>query len=143
MKTAKLLPAALLLAACGTGYNPQEIEAVRDYVAAAELVEVEQIRLTRSMSYTYINDRYVIVPTRRGDYLVDFNRDCFELRRQEWTPEMVDRRDNSNTLRARFDTIRGCHIGRIYEISDAQRVELKDLGDAPGDEIFLPEDDDD
>ena len=94
------------------------------------------------MSYTYINDYYVTVPTRRGDYLIEFARDCRELRRRDFTPEMVDRRDNRNILRARFDTIRGCRIGTIYEITDEQRKELRALGDAPGDEVFIPEDQD-
>ena len=68
----------------------------------------------------------------------EFQRDCWELRRNDFTPEMVDVRDNQNVLRARFDTIRGCRIGKMYEITAEQRVELTALGDAPGDEIFLP-----
>ena len=131
--------ACLALGACTTTVKPQEIEAVRDFVAANELTEVDQIRLTQQMSYTYVNDRYVIIPTRRGDFLAEFRRDCRELRRSRFTEDMIDRRDNQNIIRARFDTIRGCVIGRIYEISEGQRAELHDLGDAPGDEIFLPD----
>jgi Family of unknown function (DUF6491) len=135
-----ILPAALLMVGCSsTSTQPQEIEAVRDFVAATELEEVNEIRLTETLSYTYVNDRYVTVPTRRGDYLVELRRDCFELRRNNFTPEMVDVRDNRNVLRARFDTIRGCYIGTIYEITEAQREELRNLGDAPGDEIYLPD----
>lgn len=136
-----ILAATLSLSACATGYDPQEIEAVRDYVSAAELESVDQIRLYRQMSYTYVNDRYVIIPTRKGDYLVELSRDCFELRRQDFTYEMVDRRQDTNVLRARFDTIRGCPIGTFYSITDAQRKELRDLGDAPGEEVFIPEED--
>ncbi len=51
---------------------------------------------------------------------------------------MVDIRANSNVLHAKFDTIRGCKISRIFELTDAQSAELKVLGDAPGDEIYLP-----
>jgi hypothetical protein len=132
----------LVVAACSsTTTQPQEIEAVRDYVVANELEEVSQIRLREQMSYTYVNDRYVTIPTRRGDYLVEFSRDCWELRRNDFTAEMVDVRDNNNVIRARFDTIRGCRIGKMYEISKAQREELTALGDAPGDEIFLPKED--
>ncbi len=134
-----ILPALLAVAACSsTTQRPQEIEAVRDYVVAAELQEVTEIRLREQMSYTYVNDRFVTIPTRRGDYLVEFQRDCWELRRNDFTPEMVDVRDNPNVLRARFDTLRGCRIGKMYEITAEQRVELTALGDAPGDEIFLP-----
>lgn len=135
-----ILPALLLIAGCSsTSTQPQEIEAVRDFVVAAELEEVNEIRLRKTLSYTYVNDRYVTVPTRRGDYLVELRRDCFELRQNDFTPEMVDVRDNQNVLRARFDTIRGCYIGAIYEITESQREELRDLGDAPGDEIYLPD----
>ena len=118
---------------------PQEIEAVRDYVAAAELEEVGEIRLREQLHYTYVNDRYVSIDTRRGDYLVEFLRNCWELRENQITPEMVDIRRDNNYLRARFDTIRGCRISTIYEITAGQREELKALGDAPGDEVFLPD----
>ena len=134
-----LLPMLLLTAACSsTTQRPQEIEAVRDYVVANQLEEVSEIRLREQMSYTYVNDRFVTIPTRQGDFLVEFIRDCWELRRNDFTPEMVDVRDDRNALRARFDTIRGCRIGKMYEISGAQREELTALGDAPGDEVFLP-----
>lgn len=131
--------APIALAACATVYDPQEVEAVRDYIAAADLQEVEEIRFFSQFSYRYVNDHYVTVPTRRGDYLVEFAKRCPELRRTEFTEEMVDRRESSKYIRARFDTIRGCRIGKIYEVSDMQRRELHDLGDAPGEEIYLPE----
>ena len=134
-----ILPALLAVAACSsTTQRPQEIEAVRDYIVAAELEEVTEIRTREQLSYTYVNDRFVTIDTRRGDYLLEFNRNCWELRRNDFTPEMMDVRDNSNVLRARFDTIRGCRIGKMYEITAEQREELTALGDAPGDEIFLP-----
>ncbi len=134
-----IVPALLVVAGCSsTTQRPQEIEAVRDYVAAAELEEVTDIRLREQLNYTYVNDRFVTIDARRGDYLVEFNRDCWELRQTQVSGGMVDVRDNHNVLRARFDTIRGCRIGKIYEITEAQREELTALGDAPGDEIFLP-----
>jgi hypothetical protein len=140
MKRTLILVALLTIAGCSsTPTQPQEIEAVRDFVAATELEEVSEIRLRNTLSYTYVNDRYVTVSTRRGDYLVELRRDCFELRRNDFTPEMVDVRDNQNVLRSRFDTIRGCYIGAIYEITEAQREELRNLGDAPGDETYLPD----
>ena len=148
MNKIMLVTAALGIAACSsTSQMPQEIEAVRDYVAAAELEEVAKIRLREQLHYTYVNDRYVSIDTRRGDYLVEFQRNCWELRENQVKPDVVDirggemvdiRRDN-NYLRARFDTIRGCRISTIYEITDDQREELKALGDAPGDEVFLPD----
>ena len=144
-----IVTAALSVAACSsTTQIPQEIEAVRDYIAAAELEEVTKIRVRREqLKYTYVNDRYVSIDTRRGDYLVEFQRNCWELRENQIKPDvadynkgaMVDIRRSNNYLDARVDTIRGCRISTIYEITDDQREELKELGDAPGDEIFLPD----
>ena len=114
MKTRACLLAFIAVGGCSTTpQTPREIEAVRDFVVAAELEEVTEIRLSRQMSYTELNVRFVLVPTRRGDYLVEFQRDCRALRNTEVTPDMVDVRQNRNVLRAKFDTIRGCRIDRI------------------------------
>ncbi len=141
MKKTALLLTALALTGCVTGYNPQEIEAVRDYVAANDLEEVDRIRRSNQLSYTYINDYFVTIPTRRGDYLAEFISECRELR-QTFTENMMDERRDTTWLRARFDTIRGCRIGTFYVITEEQRKELRELGDAPGDEVFLPEGED-
>lgn len=136
------LLSVMLLGACSTLFDAQEIEAVRDYVVANELKEVDKIRLYRQLNYTYINDQYITVDARTGDFLIEFKRVCRDLSRTDFTPEMVDRRYDSSVLRAGFDTIRGCPIGKIYEVRKEQREELSDLGDAPGDEVYLPENDD-
>lgn len=115
---------------------------MRDYIAAADLKEVDEIRHRSQMNYSYVNDYFVTVPTRRGDYLVELGRQCSDLRRTDFRPEMVDVRESTNLIRARFDTIRGCRIAKIYEITDMQRREIHDLGDAPGDEVFLPDEED-
>ncbi|MEO1202021.1 MAG: DUF6491 family protein [Pseudomonadota bacterium] len=144
-----IAPAALvMLAACSVTPPAQEVEAVRDYVSAAELQPVDRIRMDRnSGGYTYLNDYFVILPALRKEYLVEFNRRCLELRDDidpfgpgSINPNMIDVRRDSSLLRARFDTIRGCQILTFYEITDEQLKELKNLGDAPGEEIFLPED---
>jgi hypothetical protein len=132
-----------LLAASGCSFNlfdAEETEAVRDFIFANDLEEVEQIRFFQNFSYTYVNDNYVTIPTNSGDYLVEFTRSCPELRQMQFTSDMVDRRDDNRTLRARFDTIRGCRIGKIYQITEEQRDELSALGDAPGEESYLPDD---
>ena len=140
MKTKLFVVAALLsIAACGTIDDPREVEAVRDFVASTELQEVDNIRLFTQLHYTYVNDFYVTVPTRRGDYLIEFRSQCRALRRTEFTSEMVDYRSDPSIVRTKFDTIRGCHIDKIYEVTKEQRQELEDLGDAPGDEVYLPD----
>lgn len=134
--------AALVLTGCALPFDEQEIEAVYDYISANELQEIDKLRYYRQLHYRYINDYFVTVDTRTGNYLVEFKRECRALKQLEFTPEMVDRRDGSDTLRARFDTIRGCYIDKIYTITEAQSDAISELGDAPGDEVFLPEDDD-
>ena len=138
MKTSVFLLAILVVGCSSTPQGAREIEAVRDFVAAAQLEEVSEIRLRQQMSYTFLNVRFVTLPTRRGDYLIEFQRDCRALTSTEVTPDMVDIRANRNVLHAKFDTIRGCRISRIFELTDAQSAELEVLGDAPGDEIYLP-----
>ena len=138
MKISVILLAIMVVGCSSTPQGTREIEAVRDFVAAAQLEEVSEIRLRQQMSYTFLNIRFVTIPTRRGDYLVEFQRDCRALTNVEITPDMVDVRANRNVLHAKFDTIRGCRISRIFELTDAQSAELKVLGDAPGDEIYLP-----
>ncbi len=140
MKRTAIFLTTFVLSACATGYNPQEVEAVRDYIAASNLEEVERIRWRGQMSYTYVNDYFVTIPGRHEDYLAEFVSECRELRHHTFTDDMVDYRRDSNALRARFDTIRGCRIGTFYVITEEQRKELLALGDAPGDEVFLPED---
>lgn len=134
---------SLAIGACSsTTLQPQEVEAVRDYVAATDLPEVSEIRIREQLNYRYLNDHFVILQSRRGDYLVEMQRRCFELRQTNFTPEMVDVRTNDHLIRPRFDTIRGCRIGKAYEITEEQAEELKALGDAPGDNLYMPDEED-
>ena len=43
-----------------------------------------------------------------------------------------DKRWDSNKIRARFDTIRGCRIGSVYALTEAELAELESIGEAPG-----------
>ena len=132
-------PLALLAVGCGTQPDPQETEAVRDYIASAELEKVDRIRTGRHMSHRYVSDYFVIVEGLREEYLVEFSRRCHDLTRTDFTPEMMDERRDTNHLEPKFDTIRGCRIGSIYGLSGEQSKEIRNLGDAPGDEVFIPE----
>ena len=136
---ATLATLAVLASACATGYDEQEIEATRDFVVANELEEVDSFRTYEQLNYHTLNDYFVTVETRRGDYLLEFNNRCRGLTQREFKPHMVDVRRDTSRIRARFDTIRGCLIGKIYAVSEQQREELRQLGDAPGDETFMPD----
>lgn len=125
-----ILVLTVLLSGCATSPDPGITDAVDDYIRVAELMPQDQIRTGRDYSYRVVSRRYVIVTTRREAFLVEFVRDCRELDELQVTP---DYRHDANWLRARFDTIRGCRIGKIYAVDEGQAQELENLGDAPGD----------
>ena len=142
MRLTTILIVLLTLAACGgtvTRTGPgKELEAVHDFVAASQLVEVQHIRLYDQIKWLYVNDHFVVLPEqRRGHHLIQFRARCDELRERQWSASMVDHRVSARHLYSDHDTIRGCVIGHIYELSDDQLEELRYLGDAPGEEVFV------
>jgi len=136
---------SLALTACATTVEPvspgKELEAVRDFIVATELREVDNMHRYDQLKYLYVNDYYVVVPTKRGDFLIEFRGRCTELRSPKWTGDMIDIRVSTRLLYAGFDTIRGCVIRKIYPLSEPQLEELRYLGDAPGNEQFIPQED--
>lgn len=122
------------LLACSAPQTRVETEAVHDYIAAAELAETDRIRFRsmQSPAHKPINEHFAIVEAGNNHYLVEFRQRCFALYdNARITPDV---RREGNVIRARFDTIRGCWISKIYAIDAAQALELEQLGDAPGDE---------
>ena len=129
---------ALLLAACGlaacsvSGVRQADPEAVRDFISANELQPVDEIRTSQGDGHTVLNDYFVIYNTRKAHYLVEFKRKCFDI--DDPTQITPDNRSDPNRIRPRFDSIRGCFIDTIYALNDAQDIELRNLGAAPGNE---------
>lgn len=124
-----LFAAMLVLVACASTRPQIDKEAVEDFVSVRGLEEVDKVRTDTSEGYHELNEYYVIYQTRRGDYLFQFARRCWELNEQRITP---DTRRDGNTIRARFDTLRGCRIDKIYGLTETDADELKQLGEAPG-----------
>lgn len=124
--------AASILGACAVDpvYVPPAEQTVQDYVTAAQLQETYEIRKGDRDSWQYINDRYVIYRSRLADYLLEFTGSCDRLTDNSVLPP-ADLIHDHRRLRA-ADSFRGCIIETIYEISDAQRVELRNLGHSPG-----------
>ena len=131
MKTIYILVAMVMLGACATSSDTHITDAVADFIQVAELTDEMSIRTRRGYNYTVVSRRYVILKSYKDYYLVEFVRDCRELYEQDRISP--DYRYDKNTLRARFDTIRGCRIGKLYPIEEWQAEELESLGDAPGD----------
>ena len=137
------ITALALMALCGCATSGdmkvpgKDLEAVRDFVIASELQEINSIRLNEQIKILYVNDYYVILPNRSDRYLIEFRGRCTELRERKWVSDMIDIRVNSKMLYSDYDTIRGCVIGRIFEIEESQLEELRVLGDAPGNGISV------
>ena len=121
----------MLTAGCAATRAPAVDDAVQDFIAVSGLAEQEKIRTRGGYRYDALGERYVIVSAAKQKYLVQFTRRCRELYETAITPDI--RRD-ANVLRARYDTVRGCRIDRIYAVEDVQADELMALGKRPGEE---------
>lgn len=123
-----LIGVALTVAACATTED-RLTPAIEDFISVSELEEVDQIRHRDTLHYEELNEKFLILKSRKDEYLIEFIRRCVELRdNQRITPDV---RYESNVLRSRFDTIRGCRIAAIYPINKGQADELRALGDSP------------
>ncbi len=123
---------AVTLAGCSTTPEeiPADVIAIQDYVAVAELPEVDKVATDSSARMQRLDNSYFVFwVSRRQTYLIEFTRHCWELTNSRQVT--ADIRRDSNYLRPRRDTIRGCRIGRAFEINEAQKQEIRDLGEAP------------
>lgn len=85
------------------------------------------IRHYELTSYLYVNKYFVVMPAGRDHYLIEFRGPCDALRRRKWTSDMIDIRVSARVLHADHDTLRGCNIDKIYELTEPQLVELSTL----------------
>lgn len=119
----------LMLAGCVTSEVRPEVAAVRDLIKLEQPDQVDQIRVLNQLHYQYVNDHYVSATQGSRHYLIEFTSRCAALRRGDYTPAMVDTRRDANYINAKWDTIRGCPIDRIYSLSAGQLLEIKQLHD--------------
>lgn len=130
MRGLLLLLLGTVLAACAGSREPRpDVLAIKDFVEVSGLEEVDRIRADRVSGFDELNLRYIIFETRRQDYLIEFDRDCWEIR--DSFDIRADHRHDPNYIRPRLDTIRGCRIQRAFEINEGQVEELKAMGEAP------------
>lgn len=134
MKTAALtIVVLLLLSACATreaSERREEHQAVRDFIALRGLEESDEIRSANADSWTNIDFRFIVYKARKSQYLVEFDRRCYEL--GDRSRIVPDKRWQRNVIRARVETLRGCQIKAIYPLTEAEATELENLGEAPG-----------
>ena len=136
MRAALLIVLIAALAACA-GQDSKEpteadmaVQAVRDLIEVRGLQEVDKMRSSGRDKWDSIDNWFLIYDTRRATYLVEFARRCWEL--DDDTRIVADQRRDANIVRARFDTIRGCRIGKLYALSEEDVAELRNIGEAPG-----------
>jgi len=128
--------AAFFLAACASQderaeESTQDVnQAVRDFIELRGLEELDALRSGTNDSWQQLDDQFIIYDGRRETYLVEFGRRCYEL--NDNTRITPDKRWDTNTVRAKFDTIRGCRIAKIYGLTEAEVAELENIGEAPG-----------
>lgn len=136
MKGITLVLVAALLAACATQDEAAEqstqdmTQAVRDFIAVRDLQDVDKMSTSSNDSWDALDDRFLLYEGRRETHLVEFNRRCWEL--EDNSRIVADERWSGSYIRARFDTIRGCRIDRIYALAEHEAVELKSIGEAVG-----------
>jgi hypothetical protein len=136
MKKLLFLFTFVLLAGCAgqeetDDPSTQDIgQAVRDFIELRELEELDALRSGTNDGWSVLDETFILYSGRKDTYLVEFARRCWEL--QDHTRITPDQRWDSSTIRARFDTIRGCRIGKIYALTDAEVAELENIGEAPG-----------
>ena len=124
------LSGLLLLAACATSHQEERINAVKDFVEVAGLPEVESIDIFGGLEQEVLNDEYVIVSSRKQDFLLEYALHCTE---DPFTGRIKpDVRHDARRIYARTDTFRGCRISALYEVTPGQVEELRELGTAPG-----------
>lgn len=131
MKQIALMIALVAMSACATTQPEVDKASVEDFIAVRELPQLDRIRTDSTDGWYELNNYYVIYQTRRGDYLFQFARRCWELDDQRVTP---DKRWDAKTIRARFDTLRGCRIEKIFGLTETDSAELKQLGESPGED---------
>jgi hypothetical protein len=83
------------------------------------------------LSSREVNDTYLIVSTRREDFLLEYYSRC---RRGADGRVEPDIRQDSRALYPRVDTFRGCRIKAIYALEPGQVEEVRAIGKSVGGE---------
>ena len=132
MKTTVLLIVTMLLAACAAPAEQEERREetiVTDFIEVNELAPVSAIRTRDQLSSRDVTDRYIIVSTRREDFLLEYYSRCVRGIDGRVEPDV---RQDSRALYPKVDTFRGCRIKAIYALEPGQADELRDIGRLAG-----------
>lgn len=134
MQRTLLIVILAMLAACATQETAErrleEDQAIRDFIEVSGIAEVDKVRADGNDGWKTLSERFIIFANRRERFLFEFARRCHEL--NDNTRITPDVRSDPNVIRAKFDTLRGCRIHKIYALSAEQADELRQIGEAPG-----------
>lgn len=119
----------ILLGACAATDVDDDVDAIDDFIAVNDLEEVSVIRSYEQFGQVVLNDYYVIVTTRKEQYLLKYAHRCSDFNEATRPP---DRRSEPHAIHAKSETFRGCRINALYPISKGQQQELQEIGRAPG-----------
>jgi hypothetical protein len=132
VKNKTVIAVFVMLSACAAQEEAttQDTEqAVRDFIAVRQLQEAKEMRTSNNDHWEEIDENFVIYKTRHEAFLVEFMRRCYELNQY---PVVADERQSGNVVRARFDTLRGCHIAKLFPLTEGELAELSAIGESPG-----------
>lgn len=121
----------MLLGACASNDEEEQerVAAIDDFIAVSDLEAVASIRSYQQFEQKVLNELYVIVYTRREQYLLAYEQRCYIIYDM---PRRPDRRADPHAIYSDTDTFRGCHIKALYTITEEQAAELMEIGLAPG-----------
>ena len=131
-KITALLIASFLLAACAASDEKEERReetAIADFIEVNELASVNSIRTLDQLSSSSVSDLYLVVSTRKEDFLLEYYSRCERGCDGRVKPDI---RQDSRALYPRVDTFRGCRIKAIYALQPGQADEIKELGRSVG-----------
>ena len=132
MKSQAVIAILVMLTACAAQEEAttQDTEqAVRDFIAVRQLQEAKEMRVSNNDHWDEIDENFLIYTTRHEVFLLEFTRRCYELNQY---PVVADERKSGNVVRARFDTLRGCHIAKLFPLTEGELAELSAIGESPG-----------
>ena len=130
-----ILVTAWIVGACANTETAQDEDPIGDFIAVAELQDVNSVRTEGQYSFLHVNEYYVLIKTPRGYYLGQLNNRCSALGRKPQMGETgnimlrtnVDVRVNPRVFYAGQDTVRGCLVNSLYELDERMVDDLRQI----------------